>query len=75
MEVHFPPELERKLASIAVEQGRTTESLVFEAIDRLVSHGEWFVREVETGLSAADRGESIEHDAVRSLIDAEYPGG
>jgi predicted transcriptional regulator len=27
----------------------------------------WFVREVEAGLSAADRGEFIEHDAVRSL--------
>jgi predicted transcriptional regulator len=74
MEVHLSPELEGKLTRIAAERGRDTESLVFEAVERFVGHDEWFVREVETGLSAADRGEFIEHDAVRSLIDSRYPG-
>jgi hypothetical protein len=36
MEVHFPPELESKLSKIAAERGRNTESLVFEAAERLV---------------------------------------
>jgi hypothetical protein len=36
MEVHFPPELESKLSRIAAERGRNTESLVFEAVERLV---------------------------------------
>ena len=46
MEVHFPPELESKLSRIAAERGRNTESLVFEAVERLAgqiaSHDEWF---------------------------------
>lgn len=78
MEVHLSPELEGKLTRIAAEQGRNAESLVSEAVELLVgqiaSHDEWFVREVEAGLSAADRDEFIEHDAVRALIDSRYPG-
>ena len=77
MEVHFPPELESKLSRIAAERGRNTESLVFEAVERLVgqiaSHDEWFVGEVEKGIAAADRGEFIEHADVRTLIDTRYP--
>jgi predicted transcriptional regulator len=78
MEVHLSPELESQLTRIAAEQGRNTESLISEAVQRFVvdvsGHDEWFVREVEAGLSAADRGDFIEHDAVRTLIDSRYPG-
>jgi predicted transcriptional regulator len=78
MEVQLPPELESQLNRMAAEQGRNAESLVSEAVQRLVEevsgHNEWFVCEVEAGLSAADRGEFIEHDAVRTLIDSRYPG-
>jgi len=77
MEIHFPPELESKLSRIAAERGRNTESLVFEAVERLVgqiaNHDEWFLREVEKGIAAADRGEFIEHAEVRTLIDSRYP--
>ena len=41
---------------------------------RLESHDEWFMGEVEKGLAAAGRNDFIEHDQVRSLIDARYPG-
>jgi predicted transcriptional regulator len=62
MEVHFPPELESKLSRIAAERGRNTESLVFEAVERLVgqiaSHDEWLPGEVEKGIAAADRANS-----------------
>jgi len=74
MEVHLSPELEGQLQRIAAEQGRDAESLVFEAVERLVGHEEWFVREVEQGLAAADRGEFIEHAEVGKLIDSRYPG-
>ena len=77
MEVHFPPELESKLSRIAAERGRNTESLVFEAVERLVgqiaNYDEWFLGEVEKGIAAADRGEFIEHADVRTLIDSRYP--
>ena len=74
MELHFPPELEGKLARIAAERGRDAQSLVFEAVERLVGYDEWFVREVEIGLAAADRYQFIEHADVRTLIDRRYPG-
>jgi predicted transcriptional regulator len=45
---------------------------VREAVERLVSYDEWFVREVDEGLAAADRREFIEHSDVRRLIDQPY---
>ncbi len=55
MEVQFTPDQQAGLARLAAEQGRSEESLVREAIDRLLSYNEWFVREVEKGLADADR--------------------
>lgn len=43
-------------------------------VERLVDYNEWFMREVDKGLVAAERGEFVEHDAIRNLIDRRYPG-
>jgi predicted DNA-binding protein len=40
MEVDFTPDLENKLTRLAAEQGRDTNSLVREAVERLVNHDE-----------------------------------
>jgi predicted transcriptional regulator len=72
MEVHFTPDLEAKIARLATLQGRTAEALVQEAVERLVDYDEWFLQEVDKGLAAADRGEFVEHDAIRKLIDSRY---
>jgi len=74
MEVNFDRQLEEKLARAAAEQGRESESLVIEAVERMLSYENWFLREVEKGISAADRGEFVGHDEVRKLIDRRYPG-
>lgn len=74
MEVRFAPDLQEKLTRVAAEQGRDSEALVVEAVERLLNHDEWFLREVEKGLAAADRGEFVDHDDVRKLIDHRYPG-
>lgn len=74
MEVHLNPDLEAKLTRLATEAGRAPETLVHEAVERLVDYDEWFLREVDKGLAAADRGELVEHDAVRKLIDTRFPG-
>lgn len=73
MEVRFDPTLQEKLKRAAAEQGRESEALVVEAGERMLSYDEWFVREVETGLAAAERGEFVEHDDVRKLIERRYP--
>jgi predicted transcriptional regulator len=74
MEVHLPPNLEAKLTRLAAEQGCRPEALVEKAVERFVDYDAWFIREVEKGLAAADRGELIEHEEIGKLIDRRYPG-
>jgi len=78
MELHLKPDVEAKLSRMAAEQGRSAETLVEEAVERLVDYDEWFLREVETGvergIDAADHGELIEHSAIRKMIDRRFPG-
>ena len=74
MEVHLDPDLQAKLSRMAAQQGRDAQALIHEAVERLVDYDDWFLHEVGKGLDAADRGEFIEHDAVRKLIDDRYPG-
>ena len=73
MEVDLTPDLQAKLTRLAAEQGRDTKTLVREAVERLVDYDEWFTREVEKGLAAADRGEFVEHEEIGKLIDKRYP--
>jgi predicted transcriptional regulator len=74
MEVNIGPDLQAKLARLATERGRDAQALVREAIEKLVDYDEWFLREVEEGLAAADRGELVDHEDVGKLIDRRYPG-
>jgi len=74
MEIQLSADLEARLNQIAAQGGRDPETLVQEAVERMVSHEEWFIREVEKGLAAADRGEFIEHEHTGQLIDSRYPG-
>jgi predicted transcriptional regulator len=74
MEVRLNPDLQAKLARLAAQQGRDNESLVVEAVERMVNYDEWLVQEVGKGLAAADRGEFIDHEEIKKLIDGRYPG-
>jgi len=69
MDVHFSPELEAKLNRKAAHEGRDTESLVHEAVERYLDYDEWFIREVEKGLAQAERGELLEHEDVGARIE------
>jgi len=69
MQVNLPPELQAKLDRIAAQQGRKPESLVNEAVERLVSYDEWFVRQVEKGLTQVERGEVFEHEEVVAKLE------
>src|SRR6266850_1027835 len=74
MEVNLGPDLQAKLTRLAHERGRDPQALVQEAIERFVNYDEWFLREVESGLAAADRGEFIDHEDIGKLINRRYPG-
>jgi predicted transcriptional regulator len=69
MEVHLSPDVQAKLDRLAVEQGRDKEALAAEAIARFVDYDEWFIREVERGLTSADRGELLTHEEVGTRIE------
>lgn len=73
MEIPLNPELQSKLNKLASQQGRNSESLVVEAIERMVSYDDWFLREVEKGIAAADRGELVDHDEVVRQITRRFP--
>ena len=74
MEVYLTPDLQARLTRLATEQGRDSQALVLEAVERLVDYEDWFLREVEKGLSVADRGEFIEHEDIGALINSRYAG-
>lgn len=69
MEVKLTPELQAKLEDVAAQQGRDTQSLVREAVERLVDYDAWFVREVDKGLAQIERGEVLEHDEVGARLE------
>jgi len=69
MEVNLTPELQAKLNDVAAQQGRDAQSLVEEAVQRLVDYDAWFVREVEKGLAQIERGEVLEHDEVGARLE------
>ena len=69
MKVNLTPELQAKLDRLAAQQGRDTESLVHEAVERLVGYDEWFIRQVEKGLAQIDRGEVLEHEEVAARME------
>jgi predicted transcriptional regulator len=74
MNVPLNPELQEKIRRLAAQQGRASEVLIAEALERMVNYDEWFLREVDKGLAVADRGELVDHADVRKMIDQRYPG-
>jgi predicted transcriptional regulator len=68
MEVTLSPEQEAKLARLAQDRGTDAQTLVREAIDRLLDYDDWFVREVEKGLAQIESGQTLTHDEVRALL-------
>ena len=73
MEVQFTPDQQAHLSRMAEAQGRATEALVREAVERLLHYDNWFLGEVDKGLAAAERGEFVEHDDVRRMMESRYP--
>ena len=75
MELNVPPDLEFKLARAADRRGVPAEALVLEAIERAVEYDDWFLREVEKGLSQIDRGEVLTHEDVGTRLERRLSEG
>ena len=68
MEVHLNPDVAAKLTRLAADRGSDAELLAREAIERFVDYDEWFDREVDKGIAAADRGELLSHEEVGARL-------
>ena len=68
MEVQFTPEQEAQISQIAGHNGTAPEQLVKETVNRMLEGRARFIAGVQKGIPAADRGELIEHDEVKSRI-------
>jgi len=69
MEIHLNPDLQAKLSRIAAARGSDAELVAREAIERFVDHDDWFIREVEKGIAAADRGKLLSHEDVGARLE------
>lgn len=69
MEVNLDPDLEARLSQLAAREGRDTEALAREAIERLVDHDGWFIREVDKGLVQAKQGKVLTHEEAGMRIE------
>lgn len=70
MEVNLNSDLQARLTHLAAQQGRDTESLAREAIERLVDYDEWFIREVGKGLTQIEQGKLLTHEEVGARIES-----
>jgi len=69
MEIHLTPEKEALLRQVAARTGQDAAQVVQEAVDRLLDHDTWFIREVEKGQLHAAKGDLMEHDEVVARIE------
>jgi predicted transcriptional regulator len=68
MEVHFPPELEAKLAHSAAGQGRKPDEFVQDVVARYFEEEARYVEAVTRGEEALRRGEYLTHDQVAQRL-------
>ena len=69
MELHLKQETETKLNHLAERTHRGTDELLEEAVEHLVTYHEWFEGKVKGSLAAAERGETVSDEEVRSWLE------
>jgi predicted transcriptional regulator len=68
MEVHFTPEQEARLATIATREGVDPQELVKDAALRLLEEDAHFRTGVRKGIEQAGRGEFIEEEEMDARV-------
>ena len=68
MEVHFTPELQAKLESVAAENQRDADECVQQLVESYVDHDAWFRQKVTTRIDRLDSGEYLTHKEVGARL-------
>jgi predicted transcriptional regulator len=69
MELNLAPETQAKLNELAQRTHRGTDELLGEAVDHLVAYNEWFEVKVRNSILAAERGETVTDQEVRTWLE------
>ncbi|MDR1167624.1 MAG: ribbon-helix-helix protein, CopG family [Heliobacteriaceae bacterium] len=64
--LRIPQNTKSKLEELAKATGRSKSYLAVEAIDKYLEHEAWMIRAVQEGLKAADNGELVPLEEVKS---------
>ena len=68
MEVHFAPDLQARLKQRAAAEGRDLADTVQDVVGRYFEEEDRFVRAVQRGEAALERGEFLTHEQVGDRI-------
>ena len=69
MELHIQPETEAKLNDLARRTQRDRSDLLEEAVNHLLAYNEWLEKKVNASVAAAERGEVVPDEQVRTWIE------
>jgi predicted transcriptional regulator len=69
VEVHLAPDTEAQLKEFAASKGKEAAQVVKETVARMLERQAQFIEAVNRGISAADRGELVDHDEVVNRIE------
>jgi predicted transcriptional regulator len=69
MEVHFAPEIEKKIVQSAAQQGRNPDDLVQEVVARHFDEESRLIEAVNRGEEALQRGEYLTHEQVGQRLE------
>ncbi len=72
MEIHFTPEMQAKLESLAAANRRDADEYVQQLVESYVDHDAWFRQEVAEGLQQLDRGEFLTHQEVGARLQKKF---
>ncbi|MBL4868850.1 MAG: CopG family ribbon-helix-helix protein [Pseudomonadales bacterium] len=68
--VRLDEETLKRVGQMAEAMDRPRAWLMAQAIKQFVEREEWFMREVEKGIQAADEGRLVDHSEVKSKWEA-----
>jgi predicted transcriptional regulator len=69
MEVHFSPELQAKLESVAAQNQRGADEYVQQLVENYLDYDAWFRHKVTASVGKLDRGEFLTHEEVGARLE------
>ena len=69
MEIQLSPDQETRLAELAARDGRKTDELVREAVDRFLDDDARFAKAIKLGVAAADNGDFVPTEDVWAAVE------